>query len=407
MNTLRKVFFTILALVILSVLKHLLDRYSPASIVFHYNFLTCIQYFLLIGVLLWTLLKWLYKLIVKRPLKTITFWIIFLGILTTSEIFFYYALRHSEKTSGRFHNILTEYYMEYEINFPQLEYDPVLSYTLKKNSVYVHSNIEFSNEIRTNSMGLRDDSASLIKPEIICLGDSYTMGWGVEQDKSFPQLIEHTTGHRVLNTGITSYGTARELLMLNRLDTSAVKYLVIQYCYNDWTENQTFLKNNAYLPIGSQKTQNNTFKSYQLARTYFPFKYTLTMLRMYLRNTFFKRMQTKTPEALPWESSLDYVGPSAKAFVQILSGSRINLSKLKVFVIDTNRYPEYDHHFLDSVESIISKGSFNAGFKKNVHIIKFPELNNQQYFYPLDNHLNEKGHALVADKLISALKQNP
>ena len=50
------------------------------------------------------------------------------------------------------------------------------------------------------------------------LGDSYAMGWGVEQGESFPEILEAATGLRVLNAGVPSYGTPRELLMLERLD---------------------------------------------------------------------------------------------------------------------------------------------------------------------------------------------
>ena len=284
MSILRKVIVIVLTLVLLSVVKRLLNRYSPTSIIFHYNFLTCIQYFLLIGVLIWALLQALFHVAWKKKLKAKTFWIVFLGLLVCSEAFFYYLIRHSERAGDRFHSLLTEYYLTYEINFPRLSYDSTLSYTLRKNDVYDHDNIEFSNEIGVNSMGLRDDSASLVKPNVICLGDSYTMGWGVTSDEAFPKLIASKTGLKVLNAGINSYGTVRELLLLNRLDTSNLKYLVIQYCYNDFEENRAFLRNRHYLPVGSQETQDRTFKSYQFARMYFPFKYTLTILRMCVRN---------------------------------------------------------------------------------------------------------------------------
>lgn len=39
-------------------------------------------------------------------------------------------------------------------------------------------------------MGLRDSNAALNQPEIICIGDSHTMGWGVEQEETFPKLLD-------------------------------------------------------------------------------------------------------------------------------------------------------------------------------------------------------------------------
>ncbi|HYF29969.1 MAG TPA: hypothetical protein VD993_02510 [Chitinophagaceae bacterium] len=399
MAILKKVLVIVLTLVLLTGLKHLLDRYNPTSIIFHYNLLTCIQYFLLMGVLLWLVLYLLFRYVFKRSLRASVFWIIFLLLLGGCEGFFYYVLRNSEKTSGRLHALLTEYYLTYEINFPQLSYDSVLSYTLKKNAVYDHDNIEFSNQVHANKQGLRDDNASLVKPSIICLGDSYTMGWGVKKEEAFPELIEHKTGLRVLNAGITSYGTARQLLLLNRLDTANLQYLVIQYCYNDYEENKAFLESGRYLPAGSRQTQERTHASYQLARTYFPFKYTLTLCRMYLRDQLSDRSDTAA-------HARSYVQPSASALLEILYKSNCNFRKWKIFIIDTNRYPAYDHYLLESVESLLKKNNFSDDFRKSIHIVKFPELNKQRYFYPLDNHLNREGHEFVANQLLSAMQLN-
>ena len=406
MKILKTVFFLILFLVAITIAKHLLDKYSPHSIVFHYNLLTCVQYFVLIGLILWAALEAVSRLIKKRPFNLKYFWVIYLGLLGCSELFLYYFLRNAEKAGPRLHALLSNYYMEYDINFPEIMYDPELSYTLKKNSVYNHTNPEFSNMVRVNHAGLRDDSSSLIRPDIICLGDSYTQGWGVTQGLTFASLIERATKLKVLNAGITSYGTAREMLLLNRLDTSNLKYLIIQYCYNDFSENELFLKNNSYLPIGSQEKIERGFRSHELARKYFPFKYSLTMLRMYLRRNLINKAASPEPgvSGLTPDSDRSYVGPSADAFVKILAGSKINFSKTKVFLMDTNAYPLFDHHLLDTVEDRIQTQNLPASFKENVHIIKFPELNHRRYFYPLDNHLNNAGHRLIADKILEAMR---
>ncbi|HEY0677640.1 MAG TPA: hypothetical protein VGD17_05110, partial [Chitinophagaceae bacterium] len=342
MNILKNVLFIILVLLVLSGLKHLLDRISPASIIFHYNLLTCIQYFIIIALFAWIAAQISSTIFRNRRTRTVIYLFFFVMMLFV-EVSFYYLMRDASKVKGRFHDLLTEYYMTYGINFPRLSYDTELSYTLRKNSSYDHDNIEFSNKINVNKEGLRDDEASLVDPEIICLGDSYTMGWGVERDLAFPELLEDNSGLKVLNAGITSFGTARELILLNRLDTSHLKYIILQYCYNDWKENSAFLKNNRYLPVGSQRTQDNTFKSYRLARIYFPFKYSLTILRLYLRDQLQMEKGKDTDVIKPWQHSLDYVGPSADAFLDVLSKSRINFKKVRVLLIDTNRYPDYDH----------------------------------------------------------------
>lgn len=402
MKNLLRVFLLVAVLVLLTVLKHLLDRYSPASIIFHYNFLTCIQYFLLIAVFFYLLLYGFFKFILKRKLKAVTFWIVLLSLFTISEVFIFYFLRNTDKIPPSLDRFMTEYYLTYEINFPQLSFDPQLKYTLKKNSVYQHKNLEFNNKIVVNEMGLRDNPDALQHPEIICLGDSYTMGWGVNQNEAYPALIQKATGLKTLNAGITSYGTVRELILLNRLDTSNLKYLIIQYCYNDWNENKAFRDSGRYIPTGSQQSLDNTFKSYRLARKYFPFKYTLTLLRMYIRNVFFK---PKSEEPLAWVQSVDYVPAAADTFLQILDNSNLNFKKLKIILIDTNRYPAYEHHWLEAVERELIPKLYGDDMVQSIHIVKFPELNHQKYFYPLDNHLNAAGHRLVADKIVETLNK--
>lgn len=405
MSTLLRVFLLVVSLILLSVVKHVLDRYSPTSVIFHYNFLTCIQYFLLIAALFYFLLYAFHRFVLKKKLKPATFWISLLTIFLLSEATIFYFLRNTEKIPASVDRFITEYYLTYEINFPQLSYDPQLTYTLKKNSVYQHKNLEFNNKIIVNGMGLRDDADALKSPEIICLGDSYTMGWGVDQQQSFPKLLQQSTGMKVLNAGISSYGTVRELMMLQRLDTTALKYLVIQYCYNDWSENKAFLDSGRYIPSGSQQALDRTFRSYRFARTYFPFKYTLTLLRMAVRNQLIKQRTGKEP--LAWVRSLDYVQPAAKAFVQILARSKVDFNKTKIILIDTNRYPAYEHHWLEAVQQELQSPAYPGAMRQNIRIVPFPELNQQRYFYPLDNHLNAAGHALIAEKLRAAVAAWP
>ena len=131
---------------------------------------------------------------------------------------------------GYLHSQITWFYrhehhvIQYEPDCSQ--YDPELFYTLKPGSCFF-SGREFNNQYFINSLGLRDDEESLKAPEVIVLGDSVAMGWGIEQNETMAQQIEAMAGLKVLNAGISSYGTVREMKLLNRLDLSRVKYLVI------------------------------------------------------------------------------------------------------------------------------------------------------------------------------------
>ena len=68
------------------------------------------------------------------------------------------------------------------------------------------------------------------------------MGWGVNDDETFASIISSRVQVPVLNLGVASYGTVRELMrvrMHSRLDEA--NCIFIQYSWNDFQENAVFL----------------------------------------------------------------------------------------------------------------------------------------------------------------------
>ena len=151
----------------------------------------------------------------------------------------------------------------------------VFSFTLLLDSC--KKNKEFNTTIAVNRLGLRDDDSSLQRPPIICLGDSYTMGVGVGQQQTYPQLLEKMLGVKVLNAAISSYGTARETIMFKRLDTSALKYVIIQYCFNDIEENNVYVRHKYKLPVRKKAGYDLLVNAHKWSTTYYPLKRVLTI----------------------------------------------------------------------------------------------------------------------------------
>ena len=62
----------------------------------------------------------------------------------------------------------------------------------------------------------------------------------MEQDETYAQIIEKKSGYKVLNAGVASYGTVKECKLLDRIDLSRLKYLIVHYSNNDFAENNFF-----------------------------------------------------------------------------------------------------------------------------------------------------------------------
>lgn len=210
----------------------------------------------------------------KHPKKTVLFTIIFLSSLSIcilqliSYLMISSFLKNPEiiKNSKIIKPTIQKLYMSYDRNIIQYldyaaQYDQELMYILKPGNFTV-KNREHSSIYSINKLGFRDDEKSLTKPSIVVIGDSHSMGWGVQQNETFAHLVEKQLNKTVLNTGVSSYGTARESIALRRVDTSNLKYLIIQYCLNDFSENKDFVNNNYNLFISPKESYLNIVKGH-------------------------------------------------------------------------------------------------------------------------------------------------
>ena len=73
--------------------------------------------------------------------------------------------------------------------------------------------------VHHNSLGLRDiEPDAAPKPTIAFIGDSFVWGYDVEQNERFTEILRaKLAGKRIINAGVTAYGTDQEYLLLRRL----------------------------------------------------------------------------------------------------------------------------------------------------------------------------------------------
>ncbi|MDH3692823.1 MAG: hypothetical protein OEU36_25635 [Gammaproteobacteria bacterium] len=119
---------------------------------------------------------------------------------------------------------------------------------IRPNSSFWHTSVDGSWEFETNAQGFRNRiEFDYEKPEdvirVLSLGDSHTQGYEVRQDFTFSAVIEkylNASGYeaQVLNTGVSGFSTAEELVLL---ENEGVKFqpdfVVLGFYANDFEDN--------------------------------------------------------------------------------------------------------------------------------------------------------------------------
>jgi len=238
------------------------------------------------------------------------------------------------------------------------------------------------------------------------LGDSFAMGWGVEQQETFAQQLEARTGMRVLTAAVASYATAREILTLGRIDTSRLRLLVIQYCGdNDVDENRVFLEHGGQLPIMSRESYEELARAH-LGRSGYRFG---LYLRRLLEGSPLTRglVGAGSPPPSPHESESANVDArtEARLFLEVLSHSPVDLSQVPILVLELNGWGSLDDAFLDAVDAALVAGEAPRSGSQLRTLRLRRRLTSRRDFYRLDDHLNASGHRKVADAIVEVLPE--
>ncbi len=270
-------------------------------------------------------------------------------------------------------------------------YDPGLFYTLRPGSCRFR-NREFDTTLRINSMGVRDTEDTLKGPEIIVLGDSFAMGWGVEQEQAFPQTLARLSGRRVVNAGVPSFGTVREARLLDRLDTSRLRFLVVEYSSNDSEENRLFEERGNVLLIEHERLFRQDLQRAYRRQRYYPGKITFDILLGVLGPPH------SGPPVLP-------AAVQARLFVNaLLHGTRRDLSSVGLLVLELEAYDVGSSDFIVALQ----REAAAAEHPRFIRALQVADLRGRlrmDDYFVLDDHLRPSGHAKVAEFLLGRLRE--
>jgi lysophospholipase L1-like esterase len=85
--------------------------------------------------------------------------------------------------------------------------------------------------VRTNSLGFRGPEP--VPGGVLCLGDSTTFGWGVEEEQAWPARLAALTGAPVVNGGVPGYSTVQGLARVDLALSIRPKVVILAYLVRD------------------------------------------------------------------------------------------------------------------------------------------------------------------------------
>src|SRR5262245_12697223 len=324
------------------------------------------------------------------------------AVLMFVSIIAYDILQHPERHQGtrRIWNVIaTDLYFEYEANLWQnqkdcVQYDDKLLY--KPSSGCHFANKEFSTDLTFSDEGRLTTSsrAPASRRPLIFAGDSETMGWGVNDGETFASLIASSIEAPVLNLGVASYGTVREIMRMRmQRRFQDANCIVIQYSWNDFDENSVFLARGG-LPSPTRISFHQLLSAYGrrdvgfqdfLQRT---FDVMLNNPRAFSLNVLgWHDFPLEDDEPMNMNGTARAETEDTKAFLAVLA-SFSELNGKKIFVMGPGRFI-----------SALSRETRPA----NVFPISV-DLNDGDW-YTLDMHPNKQGHREIAAQILDELKR--
>lgn len=158
--------------------------------------------------------------------------------LTAAYIFCEAAVRLLYKDETK---LFPRYHTKYQ-------YGPYTIRGIRPNAEYWMTSIDGSWKFVTNSKGLRNTKdITYAKPantiRVLSLGDSHTQGYEARQDFTFSAVLErflnhHSKSAEVINSGVSGFSTAEELVFL---ENEGIKYspdvVVLGFSANDFEDN--------------------------------------------------------------------------------------------------------------------------------------------------------------------------
>jgi lysophospholipase L1-like esterase len=295
-------------------------------------------------------------------------------------------------------------------------FDPDVGYRMIPGT-HSFQNREYSTTLAVNSFGFRDEEEAMSQPDIIALGDSFTVGWGVQQKESYPEVLEALLKKKVLNLGQSSFGTARAFRGWEKAGVDRPEVVIIQYCRNDFEENQAFVIPPYRLSLHSREEYEFFSAIREGGLEYYLGKHLSSLLPLLIRH-FRHRHKGKGPsgsvegEDVGHQTTFAGAGfrpafeadrtGEIKVFVEVLRQFKTLIQDSHVIVFPVNG-GQCDPGFSRSLQKDLPVFA-REGVCRSFQVLDFSPILGPEDFFRIDGHLSVSGHKKVAQELARVIK---
>ena len=318
------------------------------------------------------------------------------------------------------------------------------------------SSREYSVTVKTNRLGFRQEIGVFEKFDILAVGDSFTEGWGVEENEVYTSHI-NAKKFRILNLGLHGSSPALFALQIpHYIKQFKPKKIIVQLFDNDLDDNDKIERFLEFTDTGEVKNPESRFMTSIFGERIYNFLKQLTLYRLFVRAYKFVKKEPspilyykigrepkikllshheslkefgklsplgseintkygnqfgfyKDSNELLWKERFRKNEIYLKQIVKICKGHNVEISFLYIPAKEffakrgilgdsktdaLSAFNSRNPHYLQ-VKALCDIERLNCHFVTDLFWGKDPE----SLFFPYDAHLNKKGHKILAEEL--------
>jgi lysophospholipase L1-like esterase len=285
---------------------------------------------------------------------------------------------------------------------------------------------EFRHPVETNAVGLRGAEPRPRQPNtfrIVCLGDSFTWGFGVPASGTFAAHLERTLAGKypaldvqVLNAGVPGYGTADELRFLeSRSDLLEPDLVVLQFLpETDFTENRTPAKGAFEMQDGWLVTKAGALDPSRFqpgwARALDWAKRRIHLVSFVSERVGYLAMRTGLLPQRALTRAYDFDERDARLAMDLLRNVALTADALgasTIFVFSPGQAPVLSDDASDAASAVVARAATEAGVGFVDLTVPLRHRHDRlDLYYPIDGHWTAAGHSAVAEILTAYIGEH-